>query len=248
MDTSRPSGGAGSKSHPDFSKSPTSKSPTSSQPDRNTTAAPLQPSLGEHMSGSAQAGRSQASQAADVAASLGGDIKEAAKTATRAVKEQASEFAADVGHELSKTAEAQKMRGVEAIQGFARAIDSAAAQLEHQSPQIARSVREAAHKVEGLSNNISNRSIDELLKAATELARRQPMLFIGGAVAAGFALSRFLKSSANGDREQARSSHGAMSSTGSQGGGMGSPGQDTSMRSSGVPNFSNPRSTTPMGS
>ena len=49
------------------------------------------------------------------------------------------------------------------------------------------------------------------MKAATELARSQPMLFIGGAVAAGFALSRFLKSSANGqsfvDRRSNASAH-----------------------------------------
>jgi hypothetical protein len=250
MDTFRPSGGgAGSKLRPDFSKPPTNKSPTSPQPERNTTAAPLQPSLGEEMSSSAQGVRSQVSEAADVASSLGGDIKEAAKTATRAVKEQAGEFAADIGHELSKTAEVQKMRGVEAMQGFARAIDSAAAQLEQQSPRIARSVREAAHQVEGLSNNISNRSVDELLKAATDLARRQPMLFIGGAVAAGFALSRFLKSSANGDREQTSSRQAGMSSAGSQGGGTSSPSREgSSLGSSSGQNFSNPRSTTPMGS
>jgi hypothetical protein len=184
------------------------------------------------MSGSAEAVRSQTSQAAAAAESLGADMKEAAKTATRAVKEQASEFAADIGHELSKTAEAQKMRGVEAIQSFARAIGCAAAELEHQSPQIAHSVRDAAHKVEGLSNNISNRSVDELLKAATDLARAQPMLFIGGAVAAGFALSRFLKSGANGHREKAR----------------GETGQGSQMSGPGGQNFPNQRSTMPMGS
>jgi hypothetical protein len=34
------------------------------------------------------------------------------------------------------------------------------------------------------------------MKATSELARSQPLLFLGGAIAAGFALSRFLKSSA----------------------------------------------------
>ena len=58
-------------------------------------------------------------------------------------------------------------------------------------------MRDAAKKVEDFSENISSRNVDELVKAATELARSQPMIFIGGAVAAGFALSRFLKSSAN---------------------------------------------------
>jgi len=220
MDTSRPSGGAGPKSRPDFSQSN-----KTSQPGKSTASAPLQPSLGDERSGSAQSVRSQA---AGVAESLGTDMKEAAKTATRAVKEQAGEFAADVGHELSKTAEAQKMRGVEAIQCFARAIGGAAAELEQQSPQVAQSVRDAAHKVEGLSKNISNRSVDELLKAAADLARSQPMLFIGGAVAAGFAFSRFLKSSANGDRAQTLRHGGQQSRSSSE-------------------SFPNPRSTMPMG-
>ena len=170
-----------------------------------TSHVSLQPSLGDGApgrgasgSGGSGMGGDSASEAKNVAASLSKDVKEAAKTASRAVKDQASEFATSVGHELSKTAEDQKARGVDAIQGFVRAITSAAAELEGQSPRVAQSVRDAAKKVEGLSENISSRNVDELMKAATELARSQPMLFIGGAVAAGFALSRFLKSSGNG--------------------------------------------------
>jgi hypothetical protein len=60
---------------------------------------------------------------------------------------------------------------------------------------VARHIREAAKSVEGLSNNLRNRSVDELMHAASDLARSRPGVFIAGAVAAGFALSRFLKSS-----------------------------------------------------
>ena len=198
MDPSWPPGTkAGSKPLAPSSKKPTGKD------DR----FPLQPSLSDPMPGSAETVRSQASQAADAASSLAADVKGAAKTATRAVQEQASEFAANVGQELTKTAENQKTRGVDAIQCFARAISSAAAELEKQSPQVARSVRDAAAKVEGLSNNLSNHSVDELVRAATDLARSQPMLFIGGAVAAGFALSRFLKSSASNQEMATRGEH-----------------------------------------
>jgi hypothetical protein len=156
-------------------------------------SVPLQPSLPDETSNAA---KSQASQAAGAAASLTADVKEAAKSASRAVRQQASELAANVGQELSKSAENQKTRGVEAIQNFSHAIRSAAEQLDSQSPQLARSVHTAAEKVEGLSQNLRNQSVDDLLKAATDLARSQPMLFIGGAVAAGFAMARFLKSSA----------------------------------------------------
>jgi hypothetical protein len=137
------------------------------------------------------------SQAAEAASPLVADVKDAAKTVSRAVKNKAVEFAANMGHELSQTAETQKTRGVEAIQCFARAITSAADEIEAQSPQAARSVRDAAAKVEGLSRNLSNHSVDDLLGVVTDLARKQPLLFVGGALAAGFAVSRFLRSSAN---------------------------------------------------
>ena len=204
MNTSKPPGfGAGTDSL--ARSSPSGKSD-------DHTSAPLQPSLGDGMSGSGSRAASQtggpgssrlASQTGgqgdnqdSVAASLTKDVKEAAKTTTRAVQQQATDFASDIGHELSKTAEDQKTRGVEAIQGFTRVINTAADQLESQSPLVARYVRDAAEKVEGLSENISSRNVQELLKATSDLARAQPLLFLGGAVAAGFALSRFLKSSA----------------------------------------------------
>jgi hypothetical protein len=134
--------------------------------------------------------------AREAATSLAADAKEAARFASEAVQKQAVQFAGDVGHELKITAEDQKKRGVEAIQCFARAISTAATELEHQSPAVAQSVRAAARKVEGLSHTIGSRNVEELFGAVTELARAQPTLFIGGAVAVGFALSRFLKSSA----------------------------------------------------
>jgi hypothetical protein len=129
-------------------------------------------------------------------APLGASVKETAQTAADAVRQQATQFAEDVGHELGKTGEAQKARGVDAIRRFARAIDSAADELEGDSPTVAQTVHQAARQVEGLSDNLSSRNVNELIESATQLARTQPALFIGGSVAAGFALARFLKSSA----------------------------------------------------
>jgi hypothetical protein len=136
------------------------------------------------------------SKAARGQASLGAGLRDTAQTAADAVRHQAAQLAAEVGHELSRTGEAQKARGVEAIRSFARAIDSAAEELEPQSWMIARTIHEAARSVESLSDNLSNRNVNELIESAAQLARAQPALFFGGSVAAGFALARFLKSSA----------------------------------------------------
>ncbi len=132
-------------------------------------------------------------------APLGALLGQTAQTAADALRQQATEFAGDVGHELVRTGEAQKARGVEAIRGLARAIDTAADELQRQSPLAARAVHEAARGVEDFSDNLSNRNVNELVDAGVRLARTQPALFVAGSVAAGFALARFLKS---GGREQ----------------------------------------------
>lgn len=171
----------------------------------------LQPSMTDDP---LEAARTLASEATTVAESLSSDLQQAVKATTRAAKAQASEFGADVGHELSRAAEEQKMRGVDAMQVFTRAVDTAAAEFEDHSPMVARYVRDAARQVDGLSNNIRGRSVNDLMQAATDLARQQPALFFAGALAAGFALSRFLKSSA--PRAEPATSHDMGSGAGRQ--------------------------------
>jgi len=135
-----------------------------------------------------------ASEAATTATT---DFAQAAKTATETIKKQASELTANIGSELSNTAELQKQQGAQAIQGFAHAIDTAASELQAQSPIVARYIHDAAQQIESFGNTLSNRNINELMVAVSDLARRRPALFLGGAVATGVVLARFLKSSAS---------------------------------------------------
>jgi hypothetical protein len=128
---------------------------------------------------------------------LSQQARDVAKTAGQAVSEQAGELARDIGSELSKTAESQKARGVDAMRTFAKAMTSAAGELESQSPAVATTVRATAQRVEEFSANLRNQNVEELLRSATDVARSQPALFFAGAMVAGFALSRFLKSSSS---------------------------------------------------
>jgi hypothetical protein len=130
---------------------------------------------------------------------LASDFKETTQAAGRAVREQATTFAGDISHELGKKVDEQKARGIEGMRAFAGAIKTAAQELEQQSPQVARYVRDAADRVESLSGNIEGRNITELMRSASDLARSQPTMFFISAAAAGFALARFLKSSAQHD-------------------------------------------------
>jgi hypothetical protein len=65
-------------------------------------------------------------------------------------------------------------------------------------PQVANYVHEAAAQLEDVAKTLRLRSVDDLIEEIGSFARSQPALFFGGAMLAGFALTRFLKSS--GDR------------------------------------------------
>jgi len=165
----------------------------------STTGSPISPGMSSPSTSFGSASRASTdsgSAGASSADSLKEGLKDTAITAGGVLRDQATQLAQDIGHELSRTGESQIARGADAIRRFARAIDNAASELEDQSPTVARSVHEAAHKVNRLSDNIASRNLSELLDSATQLARAQPVLFLGGSVFAGIALARFLKSSA----------------------------------------------------
>jgi hypothetical protein len=69
-------------------------------------------------------------------------------------------------------------------------------------PQAAGLIHDAATRLEGAAASLRDRSVDDLLRSLNDFARNQPAAFFGSAVLAGFALSRFLKSSAQPDDEQ----------------------------------------------
>jgi hypothetical protein len=69
-------------------------------------------------------------------------------------------------------------------------------------PQVASYVHGAAAQLEDAARTLRHRSVDELIDGIGSFARAQPAVFFGGAMLAGFALTRFLKSSGltGGDR------------------------------------------------
>jgi hypothetical protein len=143
------------------------------------------------------------------AAELADDIRDAASSAARAVKQQAAAVVSEIGNELGKTAEEQVSHGADAIRGFARAIEAAGSELEKISPQLAHYVNDSAGKIREVSNGLSNRQVDDLIRTATDFARSQPAVFVGAAIATGFALARFLKSSAKHEAAPAMMPEGA---------------------------------------
>lgn len=93
-------------------------------------------------------------------------------------------------------AERQKDLGAEQIGGVARAIHTAAREFETELPQMAKAVHDAAARLDSASTSLRDRSAAELIAAFNGFARSQPAALFGVAVLAGFAASRFLKSTA----------------------------------------------------
>jgi hypothetical protein len=101
-----------------------------------------------------------------------------------------------------KVAEQQKQAGADQIGGVARAVHGAAREIEQKMPQAAGLIHDAATRLEGAAASLRDRSVDDLLRSLNDFARSQPAAFFGSVVLAGFALSRFLKSSAQPGDEQ----------------------------------------------
>lgn len=118
-------------------------------------------------------------------------------SAAEQVQRMAGETTSRIKNRARDAAEQGKEAGADQIGGVAHAMKAAAGELQQQMPMAAHYIEDVAGQLSGMASALRERSVDDMLGKATEFARRQPALFFAGAVATGFALSRFGKSSAN---------------------------------------------------
>jgi hypothetical protein len=104
-----------------------------------------------------------------------------------------------VTDQLSEKTEAGVDRGANTLGSLAKAMQTAGNEVASESPGLARSLNQAAGHVESFADTIKGQNLSDLTHGAAELARRNPTLFLAGTIAAGFALSRFLRSSSGPD-------------------------------------------------
>jgi hypothetical protein len=127
----------------------------------------------------------------------GQSASEQVSQAGEQIKQQASNWAQDAKNRGRQMLDERKGSAAEQISGIARALkQSAETCRQDESQQTAgRLLDQAASGLEQVSDMLRSRDIDSMMQQATTLMRRQPAMFVGGAIAAGFLLSRFLKSS-----------------------------------------------------
>jgi hypothetical protein len=124
--------------------------------------------------------------------------------------DKAKSLASDLAESARDTAldaiGGRKAAAAEQAEAVARLLDDVAGDAEKGIPLVAPYLRDAASRVHRVSSTLRERGIDELFREVGDFARRRPAFVIGACLAGGFALARFLKSSAERSEAAARSS------------------------------------------
>jgi ABC-type transporter Mla subunit MlaD len=113
----------------------------------------------------------------------------------RQAKSNMAEATESAKAEARRIASQQKEAGADRLGEMAGAVHGAARTLEAGMPQVASYVHGAAAQLEDAAKTLRHRSVDELIDGIGSFARAQPAVFFAGAMLAGLALTRFLKSS-----------------------------------------------------
>ncbi|MBV9602903.1 MAG: hypothetical protein JOZ87_39465 [Chloroflexi bacterium] len=140
------------------------------------------------------------------------------------VVDQAQGVAGQVAEQAKQQATSQlasqKDRAVDGLVTVAQALRQTGQTLQQQKQEtVGGYVEQAAERVESMTNYLRAHDVQELVEDTQNLARRQPALFLTGALALGFIGARFLMSSGRRAEAQQRS----RASYGSGVGGSGAP-------------------------
>jgi len=148
--------------------------------------------------------------------------RQAAEPVVGQAQEKAGQLLDQVTTQASSRLGGQIGRGSELLSTMSHAVHSMSDQLREQDqPMLAGVADQAAVRVQRAANYLRGKDVDQLVAETERFARRQPVVFLGGAFVVGLLAARFLKSSGSGGGQGMQSQYG-------QGGGtqaVGQPGQ-----------------------
>jgi hypothetical protein len=155
---------------------------------------------------SADASENPISSAADSAAEKGGELIDRAKmTAT-------------------SQANSQKQRAASGLDSAADAMREVSTNMRQQQPTLANVTAVAADRTQDIARYLQQTDVNDMVRGVEDFARRQPLLFLGGAFAIGLLGARFLKASGSQAQMQQSTGERGMYATG--------PGRSTMWRTS----------------
>jgi hypothetical protein len=118
--------------------------------------------------------------------------RDAASSTADALKDSAKDLAAH-GRDML---EDQKRSGADYISGVAEALRRAAKEVDNQVPFAGNYIRTAGNQVDRFADAVRQGDLSDLVTQTQDFARRQPTLFVGLSMLAGFGVARLLKGAA----------------------------------------------------
>ena len=123
------------------------------------------------------------------------DVQDKAEETASTLVDQAQQVA-------STQANSQMTRAASVLDGVAQSLYETSTNMRDEQPQIASVADQAASRVEGFSSYLRDHDMNDVVRDAEGYARREPLIFLGAAFAAGFIAARFLKASSPTNRSQ----------------------------------------------
>lgn len=124
------------------------------------------------------------------------EVREKTGQTIDTAKAEASETMDKAKQQAKSMVEERKAQTADSLETFAETFRESGQKLrDRDERQLASYTERTADQVEQFSNYLRTKDTDEMLDDIEMFARRQPEVFVGGAVALGLLAARFLKSS-----------------------------------------------------
>lgn len=118
------------------------------------------------------------------------DVKQAARDVVSTVKETVKEQAGEMKDKAMGAVDSAQHKAADQARTAAHALRETADGLNGEIPWMKTALNKTADGFDHLTSALNKGDVSQALNAVTEYARRQPALFMGLSVAAGFALAR----------------------------------------------------------
>lgn len=113
------------------------------------------------------------------------------------LSEEATSAVGDLKEQGAQKYEQYRDMAADQIEGLVEGAQSAASAMEGRDTLgLSQGLADVATSLGEFAERMRNKSAEELLQEGARVARENPVLFLAGTVAVGFALSRFLRASA----------------------------------------------------
>ncbi len=123
------------------------------------------------------------------------DARYAAEDVAHSARDAAMDAAESAKTHVKGRADAAQGVAADEVKNFSSALRTAAEEMRDGSPQ-ARTFSQIADGLADASEQIRDKDLGEIVGDLSDFARRNPMVFLGGAALVGFAATRFAKATA----------------------------------------------------